>query len=42
MKATKKELEYSTSDAEQSDAKIKELGDQLRECNNKVYGDTCM
>jgi hypothetical protein len=42
MKTMKKELEYSKSAAEQSDVKIKELEDQLRVCNNKVHGDTCM
>jgi hypothetical protein len=42
MKAMEKELEYSTSAAEEADTKTKQLEDQLRECNNKVHGETCM
>jgi hypothetical protein len=42
MEAMEKELHYSTRAAEQSDVKIKELQDQLRECNDKVCGDNCM
>jgi hypothetical protein len=42
MNAMRRELEYSTRAAEQSDVEIKELQDQLRECNDKVRGDNCM
>jgi hypothetical protein len=42
MEAMKEELEYATSAVEQSDVKIKQLEDQLRESNNQVQSKACM
>lgn len=37
MEAMKEELEYATEAVEQSDVKIKQLEDQLRESKNQVH-----